>query len=139
MRIMERYSDYYREFLYYTPFSDSDVRDWKPGVRNELIVYLHDGNILSYNCVGHSCSYVDIVDLDDYTMSDEEAKNLFAYNLTRIMEKRFFKQKDLADKTGISQMSISKYINGVSMPSIIHAKRLATALDCTLNELVYFD
>lgn len=139
MRLMERYSDYYQDFLFYTSFRDSDVREWKPGVRNELIIYLYDGNVVSYNCVGHDCSYVENADLDDYAMSDEEAKNRFADNLARIMEKRFMNQRMLADKMGVSQMSISKYLNGVSMPSIIHAKRLAMALDCTLNELVYFD
>ena len=45
-------------------------------------------------------------------------------------------QADLANKTGISQVMVGKYERGDAIPSIEVAKRMADALDVSLDYLV---
>ena len=138
-KIIDRYRDYFEDFFYYTIFRESEVYDWRPGVHNELIVYLDDGAIVSYNCMSHNCAYIYRPDVSDDDMTDEESKERFADNLVRIMDKHFMTQRELSEKSGISQVSINKYVHGVSTPTIIHVKRLARALKCSVTDLIYFD
>ena len=45
-------------------------------------------------------------------------------------------QQQLAWKVGINRATLAKYESGTRVPSIRAAKALATALGCTLDELV---
>lgn len=45
-------------------------------------------------------------------------------------------QKDLSDKVGVSQAALSKYELGESTPSVKVLKKLAKALNCTVDELL---
>lgn len=45
-------------------------------------------------------------------------------------------QKDLSDLVGVSQAALSKYELGESTPSVKVLKKLAKALNCTVDELL---
>lgn len=45
-------------------------------------------------------------------------------------------QKDLSDKVGVTQAALSKYELGESTPSVKVLKKLAKALNCTVDELL---
>lgn len=45
-------------------------------------------------------------------------------------------QAELAAKTGISRVSVTRYETGERSPSIKAAQKLAAALGCTIDELV---
>lgn len=137
MRMYDRYNDYYEDFLTYSPFSDSDVYDWRPGVHGELIVYLNNGTTLSYNCIKHTCRY-----LTRKRPEDEDNRDVgvtISVNIRRILDARRMTQKALADETGLSQTTINKYFNGQAQPTLGNAIKIAKALDCTLYDIAYFE
>lgn len=45
-------------------------------------------------------------------------------------------QQQLARKTGVSRVSISRYESGQREPTLTIAAKLAAALDCTIEDLV---
>lgn len=71
-------------------------------------------------------------------MSEMEWMNIFRDNLIDIMNEKGYTQARLANETGLTQATISKYINNKQMPSIKAIVNLAYALDCTTDELIEF-
>ena len=71
-------------------------------------------------------------------MSEIEWMHIFGDNLVDIMAERGYNQEQLADATGLTQATISKYINKKQIPSIKAIINLAYALDCTTDELIEF-
>lgn len=51
-------------------------------------------------------------------------------------EAKGWNQSELADKSGVSRVMIGKYERGEAVPSIDGAKKIADALDVTLDYLV---
>ena len=57
-------------------------------------------------------------------------------NLTLIMYDKKIKQKDIADYLGVTQQTISKFINGEKIPSVVRLMQIAECLNVTLDDLV---
>lgn len=57
-------------------------------------------------------------------------------NLTLIMYDKKIKQKDIADHLGVTQQTISKFINGEKIPSVVRLMQIAECLNVTLDDLV---
>ena len=55
--------------------------------------------------------------------------------LDRVMADRKMSLNELSEKVGVSNVMMSRYIQGKSVPSAIVANRIARALGCRLNEL----
>lgn len=71
-------------------------------------------------------------------MSEMEWISIFGDNLIDIMDEKGYTQEQLANETGLTQSTISKYINKKQMPSIKAVVNLAYALNCTTDELIEF-
>ena len=71
-------------------------------------------------------------------MCEMEWISIFGDNLIDIMDEKGYTQEQLANATGLTQSTISKYINKKQMPSIKAVINLAYALDCTTDELIEF-
>lgn len=61
----------------------------------------------------------------------------FGIRLRNIMRWNRITQSQLSEKSGISQPRISQYATGQATPSIYTVNRLAKALGCSVDELVY--
>ena len=56
--------------------------------------------------------------------------------LQTLRKKVGLSQEGLAKKTGLSRVSITRYESGTQQPSLESLKCIATALDCTIDELL---
>lgn len=56
--------------------------------------------------------------------------------ISDLREQKGWAQKDLAEKSGISRVMIGKYERGEAVPSIEAAKKIADALEVSLDYLV---
>ena len=72
-------------------------------------------------------------------MSENEWLMFFSDSLLTIMERRRMSQRELAERSGVSDGTISKYINGIQIPKITALANIALALDCSIDELAQFD
>lgn len=71
-------------------------------------------------------------------MSETKWLENFGENLTALMNEYGTTQKELAEDTGLSESTISRYMNGLSIPKATALINIATALNCTLEELIDF-
>ena len=69
-------------------------------------------------------------------MSEVEFINIFGDNLRDIMEERGFSQRALANESGISNVTISRFIKKERMPSAKSLVNLSLALDCDIDDLI---
>lgn len=56
--------------------------------------------------------------------------------IAAVRDKKGWSQTDLADKSGVSRVMIGKYERGEAIPSIDAAKKIADALEVSLDYLV---
>lgn len=71
-------------------------------------------------------------------MKEQEWREYFARELRIKLIIRGWNQKDLADATGISEHTISKYRTAVWTPSIGNLLKISDVLRCSIGELVNF-
>ena len=65
-----------------------------------------------------------------------EKNNIFMERLKTARQKRGYTQNQLSKLTGINQKVISKYEQGVSLPSLDNLKKLVIALEITADYLL---
>lgn len=73
-----------------------------------------------------------------YTMSETEWLKVFANNLASILKDFNMTQRELADLSGISESTISKYINKQQIPSLKAIINIAHALDVDIDSFIDF-
>lgn len=71
-------------------------------------------------------------------MSEVEWLEEFRINLLRMMDEDLIKQKELAEVSGLSEATISNYVNGTKMPGVRAIVNLAYALSCDTDDLIDF-
>ena len=62
----------------------------------------------------------------------------FAEEVKYYLKENHMTQRDLADKAGLAESSISEYLNSTSIPSTTAVINIAYALDVEVNELIDF-
>lgn len=128
----------------YPELADITV-DWYPSGQMEITVKVReqgeareDFERYSYDMFTRSACkiyrYSDVTDI-----SEEEWKKEFARNLCRKMRNMCINQETLSDRTGLSQVMISKYANGKALPNAYNIHKLARALECSFAELTNID
>lgn len=97
----------------------------------EYIMRLNDGRMISYYELENSVR--NLPDEDDLH-TEEAYRREFGIRLGRIMEQKHISQLELSELTGISQASISSYINQRKSPTYYTADKIAQALDCSIDD-----
>lgn len=71
-------------------------------------------------------------------MSELEFMEIFAGNLRSLMYDTGYSQAELAEETGLTQGTISKYLNAKQMPSVKAIVNLVYVLNCDFEDLMDF-
>lgn len=71
-------------------------------------------------------------------MSEIEWLDIFGTNLIVMLDENLMTQKDLAEATGLSEGTISKYVNKTQMPTVRAILNISYALNCSLDDLIDF-
>ena len=72
-------------------------------------------------------------------MTEREWMDIFGDNLRDILKEYGMTQKDLADESGLSETTISRYIKKQRIPNMKAIVNIANALDLTTDELINLD
>lgn len=62
----------------------------------------------------------------------------FRINLIELMQERGYTQRDLAESTGLGEGTISRYLNGMRMPTVKSIVNLSYELGVDVADLVDF-
>lgn len=109
--------------------------DWYPSGCMEITVTLDDGRKKAY--VSMDDLLFDVVDPEDfsYNVDGDSWRDNFSRRLKNRMHRFAVGQDELSIRTGISRVTLSKYMNGKASPSGDNLERLARALHCSISEL----
>ena len=72
------------------------------------------------------------------SMSEMDWLEEFGCNLSSMLKEANMSQKELAFETGLSEASISGYVNGRKLPGPRALVNISHTLDCSLDELMDF-
>ena len=129
--------DYY---LYYIncvdPFATlEDIEEIKELNEWDLLIVFKNGRKVIFDrFTGY---YKDVFYDSIHEITAEQEKREFAYRLRSLMARSRITQEDLAEMIDISRPMISNYIRGTSVPSVIVARKIAKALDCSMDDFFY--
>lgn len=71
-------------------------------------------------------------------MSETEWLDIFGDNLRDVMESTRITQRELAERTGLSEGTISRYIHKQTIPGVKAIINIAYVLDCSMDDLIDF-
>lgn len=71
-------------------------------------------------------------------MSQQEWLDIFGDNLSSILEEEKISQRELSRLTGISESTISKYINKLQMPTVRAIINISYALDWSFEDMLNY-
>jgi transcriptional regulator with XRE-family HTH domain len=71
-------------------------------------------------------------------MSEIEWLEIFGDNLINLLDKEGMTQRELAEATGLSEGTISSYINKRKIPGIKAIINMAYVLECSIDDLIDF-
>ena len=69
-------------------------------------------------------------------LTNEEAREVIAHNVGRLMGKRGMSQRQLSVASGESDMAISRVVRGIHCPSAAMLARIADALSVSVDDLL---
>lgn len=69
-------------------------------------------------------------------MSEIEILKRFSKNLREMLKENDMKQEELANEIGVSQQTVSRYVNEQSMPSILTMVKISEVLFCSIDDLL---
>ena len=71
-------------------------------------------------------------------MSQQEWLDIFGDNLLSILEEEGISQKELSRLTGLSESTISRYINKLQMPNVRAIINISYALDWSFEDMLNY-
>lgn len=131
--------DMYNRFLEKHKRIGYSVIDWYYIGNSTLVLHTKHGDTYTYD--DKKRKVVRVMKDEDKVlgvMTEEDWRKEFALVLRDKMRKKGMKGYMLADKTGLSRIAISKYVNATRTPSSYNLVLIADALGCLVSELTYF-
>ena len=118
-----------RGFEMYYPELTNNVIEYREDRVGYLIVELKDGRVLVYDDI--------TTNIQDSSVLDH--KKDFGRRLRLIMNRKAISQKELAERSGISESAISHYISGKRKPTYQTVGSFADVLGCSTDDFRYID
>lgn len=124
----------YDNLARYYPFIARDAIHIQEFSNYAVICYMDDGSKIFYDDIAKSFRNLP-PNADE--LSEEECRNEFGIRLYKLMAHKGITQEELARRTGIHQVSLSRYITGKTTPSFYMVDKIAKALGCSTDEFRY--
>ena len=123
------------EFEWIFPRDAERVVDWYPSGRYEITIKFDDGSKIIYNSMTQQKRPANLFSEANEDIEEEEWRKRYGKNLLLKLQLRDMTQEELSEMTGISRITINRYIKGKATPSTYNNHKLANALRCSPGEL----
>lgn len=127
----------FEEFKLYEPNLWKLAGNWYMFDHFELMVVLNDGRKILYDGLEKTTRMID-ASYSDEDLSEVQFRFEFSRRLRKKMQQSGFDQRMLSEKSGVSVVTLSAYMNGRSTPSLFITRKIAQALNCSVEELLRF-
>ena len=123
----------YKYVMNNNPFiNEEDILSYEALNKHDLLITFRNGNKEIYDTFSNTSRRVNRI---DQTQTDDSQMRLnFRRRLQTIMNRKWVTQEELARRINSSQQMISRYLTGQSIPSALTLKKIADALDCSVND-----
>lgn len=128
----DKYQKMLEQFECYYPNLYEKTVDWWPSGRMTITVRLRDGDEFEFNPMDNSIRRIRI---KEYEHDEEVRKKAFGANLEKQLIVSGLSKGELAERLGITNAMLSRYLRGTSMPSIDKGYLIANVLGCSVEEL----
>jgi predicted XRE-type DNA-binding protein len=129
----EKYERLIDQFEHYYPYLYEQVVDWWPSGRLHITVKLDDGSLFEYSSVDNT---IRKISSDNNTKDVEALRKEIGRNLQKVILTRGIPQSHIAEKVGITEAMLSRYIHGTSMPGVDKLYNIAATLGCRVADLL---
>ena len=131
--VVDKYEKMLKNFEYRYPYFYKDAVDWWASGRISIAIQLRDESILDYNDAENTIRWVKCKEESD----DESKRMAFGCNLQKFILYSGMNKTEIAEKLGITQAMLSRYLHGKAIPSVEKAYQLAKLLGYSVEE--FFD
>lgn len=133
------YERIYREYELYYGSDRFKVLRWEPFGKYGIIVYQEGGYKSYYDSLTNTVYNVRQRTDDSDFISDDVYAKRFAWKFRTAVYASGLSREDICDLAGISNGSLSNYMNGKKMPTIVNICKLAKILKCPVQDLIDVD
>ena len=136
---MGQYGDGYMRMKFCLSMSvrNEDITSQRKISDSEYIFILNDGKKYLYETIGDIVKQIGCFNTD--YVNDELWKKEFSRRVKKMAFRKGYYIKDLAVKLGISENTMSRYMNGKTIPNAFMVKKLSEILGCSIDYLTNFD
>lgn len=131
--VRDKYEKMLKHFELRYPHFYKEAVDWWASGKISIAVKLKDGTVLDYNDVENTIRLVDISD----ESTEETRRKAFGCNLQKFVTHCGMTKGEIAEKLGISNTMLSRYLHGKTMPSFDKGLQIARLMKCSMEE--FFD
>ena len=123
----------YKYVINNNPFiNEEDILSYEALNKHDLLITFRNGNKEIYDTFSNTSRRVNRI---DQTQTDDLQMRLnFRRRLQTIMNRKWVTQEELARRINSTQPMVSRYLTGQSIPSALTLKKIADALDCSVND-----
>ena len=123
----------YKYVINNNPFiNEEDILSYEALNKHDLLITFRNGNKEIYDTFSNTSRRVNRI---DQTQTDDSQMRLnFRRRLQTIMNRKWVTQEEVARRINSTQPMVSRYLTGQSIPSALTLKKIADALDCSVND-----
>ena len=123
----------YKYVINNNPFIDEeDILSYEALNKHDLLITFKNGKQEMYDTFNNTSRRVNHI--DQTKIDDSQMRLNFRRRLQTIMNRKWVTQEELARRINSSQQMVSRYLTGQSIPSALTLKKIADALDCSVND-----
>lgn len=104
----------------------------------EALILLENGDIVCFDNVTSSVTTIIGKEERERGVTEETWVEVFSMRLKKNMKRLNINATQLSEMTGITRTTISRYVNGRSVPSAYVFRKLTEVLHCTTEDLDLF-
>ena len=124
-----------KQFKLYFPKIAANANKYYCGSSFDLIVFLENGDRVLYDNFRKT---IKNMPKEDEEIDEAECRNSFGDMLQNILDRKGISRYKLSELTGFDPARISNYVNGKATPNLYSLYKLAKALDCSIDDFIYF-
>ena len=123
----------YKYVINNNPFiNEEDILSYEALNKHDLLINFRNGKQEIYDTFSNTSRRV--IRIDQTQTDDSQMRLNFRRRLQTIMNRKWVTQEELARRINSTQPMVSRYLTGQSIPSALTLKKIADALDCSVND-----
>lgn len=130
--LQDKYLKILEQFRCYYPNLYEKTIDWRPSGHMTITVRLQGRDEFEFNPMDNSIRRIRV---KEFEQNEDARRKAFGANLEKQLMFSGVSKGELAEKLGITNSMLSRYLRGTSTPSIDKGYLIAKILGCSVEEL----